>query len=162
MTQPRGERGPGAGRRGCPNNHPPPVLGSPPRMRARGPLRWERAPSYASGMHGTDDANDALRLAILAVLATREMPMTAEEIADEIARLALEGQQIALSSGRDRGHQEGRLARGHPTTWWFRPSGVLGRVSRDHGPAILNGGVRPKERMSSVVPGTPANCATSW
>jgi hypothetical protein len=59
---------------------------------------------HVSDMHQTDDANDTLRLAILTVLATREMPMTAQEIADELARLALEGQRLALSSGRERGH----------------------------------------------------------
>ena len=55
-------------------------------------------------MHQTDDANDALRMAILAVLATRETPMTAREIADELARLALEGQRLALGDTRERGH----------------------------------------------------------
>ena len=55
-------------------------------------------------MDGKDNAPDALRLAILAVLAARETPMTAQEIADELARLALEGQRLALSSGRERGH----------------------------------------------------------
>jgi hypothetical protein len=56
-------------------------------------------------MHGTDDANDALRLAILSVLATRETPMTAEEIADKLARLALEAQRDALRGTRERGYQ---------------------------------------------------------
>ena len=55
-------------------------------------------------MHGTDDANDALRLAILSVLATRETPMTALEIADELARLALEGEPFTRAGARDRGH----------------------------------------------------------
>jgi repressor of nif and glnA expression len=55
-------------------------------------------------MHETDDANDTLRLAILSVLATRETPMTAREIADELARLALEGQRIAFGEVRERGH----------------------------------------------------------
>jgi hypothetical protein len=34
----------------------------------------------------------------------RETPMTAEEIADELVRLALEGQRIALGGARERGH----------------------------------------------------------
>ena len=51
-----------------------------------------------------DDDADLLRLAILTVLATRETPMTAEEIADDVARLVLEGQRLGLSSGRERGH----------------------------------------------------------
>jgi Fe2+ or Zn2+ uptake regulation protein len=54
-------------------------------------------------MHQTDDANDALRLAILAVLATRETPMTAQEICDELARLALEGQRVTVGGTRERG-----------------------------------------------------------
>jgi DNA-binding PadR family transcriptional regulator len=54
-------------------------------------------------MDGKDNAPDVLRLAILAVLAARETPMTAREIADELARL-LEGQWRALGGGRERGH----------------------------------------------------------
>jgi hypothetical protein len=55
-------------------------------------------------MDGKDNAPDALRLAILAVLAARETPMTPKEIADELARLALEGQRIALGGAPERGH----------------------------------------------------------
>ena len=55
-------------------------------------------------MDGKDNAPDALRLAILAVLAARETPMTAREIADELARLALEGQRLPFGGTRERGH----------------------------------------------------------
>jgi len=55
-------------------------------------------------MDDRDDGSDLLRLGILSVLATRETPMTAREIADELARLALEGQRIALGGTRERGH----------------------------------------------------------
>ena len=45
-----------------------------------------------------------LRFAILIVLERAGRPLSAAEIADELARLALEGQRIALGSTRERGH----------------------------------------------------------
>ena len=52
-------------------------------------------------MDDRDDAPDLLRMAILAILASHG-PMSAEEIVEELARLALEGQWLALSSERER------------------------------------------------------------
>jgi len=73
-------------------------------MQSARPLRVTRRPRRAGAMDDRDDGSDLLRLGILSVLATRETPMTAREIADELARLALEGQRIALGGTRERGH----------------------------------------------------------
>jgi hypothetical protein len=49
------------------------------------------------------DAIDPLQAAILAIMASCDRPLTLEEIAAELGRLAIEGQRIALGE-RERGH----------------------------------------------------------
>ena len=50
------------------------------------------------------EAPDLLALAILAILTSADRPLTAEEVAAELGRLALEGHRIALGAAGERGH----------------------------------------------------------
>jgi len=51
-----------------------------------------------------DESPELLRIAILAILANADRPLSAEEIAQELARLALEGRRVPLGGVRERGH----------------------------------------------------------
>ena len=51
-----------------------------------------------------DESSELLRIAILAILAKAGRPLSAVEIAQELARLALEGRRIALRDTGERGH----------------------------------------------------------
>jgi len=51
----------------------------------------------------TPPSLDPLQVAILAIMASSDRPLTLEEIAAELGRLALEGAQLALGV-RERGH----------------------------------------------------------
>ena len=51
-----------------------------------------------------EDAPDALKLVIFAILANADHAMSPEEVAEEIARLALMALGIGVRGERERGH----------------------------------------------------------